>query len=63
MNFISKIFGSRSKRRLSFANSFVKKINSLEEKTEELSDQELQQSRSSFIERHQSNETLDELLP
>ena len=63
MNFISKIFGSRSKRRLSFAHSFVKKINSLEEKIEELSDQELQRSRNSFIDRHQSNESLDELLP
>ena len=62
MNFISKIFGSRSKRKLSFANSFVKKINLLEETIENLSDQELKDSRSSFIKRHQSNENLDDLL-
>ena len=62
MNFISKIFGSRSKRKLSFANSFVKKINLLEETIENLSDQELKHSRSSFIKRLQSNENLDDLL-
>ena len=62
MNFISKIFGSRSKRKLSFANSFVKKINLLEETIENLSDQELKNSRNSFIKRHQSNENLDDLL-
>ena len=62
MNFISKIFGSRSKRKLSFANSFVKKINLLEETIENLSDQELKDSRNSFIKRHQSNENLDDLL-
>lgn len=60
---LSKIFGSRNKRLIKKYNKVVVKINQLEAAFESLSDQDLLNKTSSFKERVQSGETLDQLLP
>ncbi len=63
MSFITNLFSNESKRFISKVDPIVKKINSLEESTKELSDIGLRDKTTEFKARLQKGETLDEILP
>ena len=58
-----KIFGSRNDRLLKHYRKIVSKINSLEEQTKALSDEQLQAKTAEFKQRLANGETLDDILP
>lgn len=63
-NLLKKIFGSRNDRLLKKYKEVVKKINSLENDLEKLSDEQLRNKTQEFKQRHQQqNEPLDSILP
>ena len=61
--FLTRIFGSRNQRLLRQYSKVVKKINSLEEGLQALSDSELKAKTVEFRQRYADGETLDQLLP
>ena len=61
--FLTRIFGSRNQRLLRQYSKVVKKINSLEEGLQALSDSELRAKTEEFRQRYADGETLDQLLP
>ena len=63
MNFINKIFGSKSQKKLKKITPLVSSINNLEDDYSLLSDEELKKYRGKFISRHERGESLDDLLP
>ena len=63
MVFFKKIFGSKNKRKLLKLQPLVEAVNELEEKFSEYKDVDLKEIRFEFIERYQSGEPLDQLLP
>ena len=62
-NFLTRIFGSRNQRLLRQYSKVVKRINSLEEGLQALSDADLRAKTDEFRKRYAAGETLDELLP
>ena len=62
-NILTKIFGSRNERMLKNYRKIVDSINALEEKTQALSDEQLQLKTSEFKGRIAQGESLDALLP
>ena len=62
-NFLTRIFGSRNQRLLRQYSKVVKKINSLEEGLQALSDSELKAKTGDFRQRYANGETLEQLLP
>lgn len=62
-NFLTSIFGSRNQRMLRQYSKVVKKINSLEEGLQALSDADLKAKTAEFRQRYADGETLDDLLP
>ena len=62
-NFLTRIFGSRNQRLLRQYSKIVKKINSLEEGLQALSDSELKAKTGEFRQRYADGETLEQLLP
>ena len=62
-NFLTRLFGSRNQRLLRQYSKAVKKINSLEEGLQALSDSELTARTEEFRQRYADGETLDQLLP
>lgn len=63
INVFKKMFGSRNDRLLKQYRSTVEKINQLEDKFKQLSDEALQQQTETFKQRYQNGETLNDLLP
>ena len=61
--FLTRIFGSRNQRLLRQYSKVVKKINSLEEGLQALSDSDLRAKTDEYRKRYSDGETLDELLP
>jgi preprotein translocase subunit SecA len=61
-NFLTSVFGSRNQRLLRQYSTVVKKINSLEEGLQALSNSELEAKTGEFRQRYADGETLDELL-
>ncbi len=61
--FLTRIFGSRNQRLLRQYSKVVKKIGSLEEGLQALSDSELQARTAEFRQRYTDGETLEQLLP
>jgi len=61
--FLTRIFGSRNQRLLRQYSKVVKKIGSLEEGLQALSDNELQARTAEFRQRYTDGETLEQLLP
>ncbi|MDH5455243.1 MAG: preprotein translocase subunit SecA, partial [Gammaproteobacteria bacterium] len=62
-NFLTRIFGSRNQRLLRQYSKVVKKINSLEEGLQALSDSDLKRKTAELQKRYADGETLHELLP
>ncbi len=62
-NFLTKIFGSRNDRLLKTYRKTVERINGLESKYEQLSDDELKAQTESFKQRIAQGEALEALLP
>ncbi len=62
-NFIEKIIGSYSDRELKRIMPIVDEIEALEDKTRELSDEQLKARTAEFKERLAAGETLDDILP
>ncbi|MDY0301766.1 MAG: preprotein translocase subunit SecA, partial [Trichlorobacter sp.] len=60
---LKKVIGSKNERTLKKLWPKVEKINSLEAGMQALSDQQLQDKTSEFVERHKNGESLDALLP
>lgn len=63
MKIFNKIFGTYSEREIKRIMPIVKKVNSLEETIEKLSDEELRQKTEEFKVRLKKDETLDDILP
>ncbi|WP_346937530.1 preprotein translocase subunit SecA [Clostridium sp.] len=63
MKIFNKIFGTYSEREIKRIMPIVKKVNSLEEIIEKLSDEELRQKTEEFKGRLKKGETLDDILP
>ncbi len=63
MKIFNKIFGTYSEREIKRIMPIVKKVNSLEEIIEKLSDEELKQKTEEFKGRLKKGETLDDILP
>lgn len=63
MKIFNKIFGTYSEREIKRIMPIVKKVNSLEETIEKLSDEELRQKTEEFKVRLKKGETLDDILP
>ena len=63
MNFLKKIFGSKTQKRLKKISPLVHSINDLEESYSLLDDSELRNFREKFIKRFEEGEKLDDLLP
>jgi preprotein translocase subunit SecA len=61
--FLTSIFGSRNQRLLRQYSKIVKKINSLEEGLQALSDDDLKAKTEEFRNRYTDGETLEQLLP
>ena len=61
--FLTRIFGSRNQRLLRQYSKAVKKINSLEEGLQALSDSDLRAKTEELRKRYTDGETLEELLP
>lgn len=62
-NFLTKVFGSKNERELKKLQPIVEKINSLEDRMREMSDDRLKEQTVRFRERFESGESLDEMLP
>ena len=62
MTFFKKIFGSKNKKKLRHLQPLVNTINELENRFSEFKDSELKDIRKKFILRHDSGESLDQLL-
>ena len=62
-NILTKIFGSRNERLLKSHRKTVESINALEDKTQALSDEQLQLKTSEFKGRIEQGESLDAILP
>ncbi|MCV0439985.1 MAG: preprotein translocase subunit SecA [Hydrogenophaga sp.] len=62
-NFLTKIFGSRNDRLLKTYRKTVERINGLEAKFEQLSDDDLRAQTEAFKQRISQGETLEALLP
>ena len=62
-NFLTRLFGSRNQRLLRQYSKAVKKINSLEEGLQALSDSEFIARTEEFRQRYADGETLEQLLP
>ena len=62
-NFLTKIFGSRNDRLLKTYRKTVERINGLESKFEQLSDDELKAQTEAFKQRLAQGETLEAVLP
>lgn len=60
---LTKLFGSRNDRTLKSLSKVVTEINALEEDYEKLTDDELKGKTSTFRERLNAGETLDDVLP
>ncbi|BAJ03995.1 preprotein translocase subunit SecA [Shewanella violacea] len=60
---LTKLFGSRNERTLKSLRKVVTEINALEEDYEKLTDDELKGKTSTFRERLDKGETLDDVLP
>ena len=63
MNFINKIFGSKSQKKLKKITPLVNSNNDLESEYSLLRDEELKKYRGKFILRYEAGESLDDLLP
>ncbi len=63
MSFLNKIFGDANKKYLEKITPLVEKINALESKFKEFSQDELRQKTQEFKERIKKGESLDEVLP
>ena len=63
MNFLKKIFGSKTQKRLKKISPLIPVINDLEESYSLLDDSELRNLREKFIKRFEEGEKLDDLLP
>ena len=63
MKIFNKIFGTYSEREIKRIMPIVKKVNSLEESIEKLSDKELREKTEEFKGRLKKGETLDDILP
>ena len=63
MNFLNKIFGSKSQKKLKKITPLVSSINDLENDYSLLGDEELKKYRGKFISRYEAGESLDDLLP
>ena len=63
MSFLSKIFGNKDTKSLKIANSYLTKINSLEEEFSKLSDNDLKQKTSDLIYAFEQEQNLDLLIP
>ena len=63
MSFLSKIFGNKDTKSLKIANSYLTKINSLEEEFSKLSDNDLKQKTSNLIYAFELEQNLDLLIP
>jgi len=63
MSFLTKIFGDTNKREIDKLQPIVEKINGLEPDFVKLSDEQLKNKTTEFIERIKKGETLDDLLP
>ncbi len=63
MKIFNKIFGTYSEREIKRIMPIVKKVNSLEEIIEKLSDEELKQKTEEFKGKLKKGETLDDILP
>ena len=63
MSFLSKIFGNKDTKSLKIANSYLTKINSLEEEFTKLSDNDLKQKTSDLIYAFEQEQNLDLLIP
>jgi len=63
MSFLSKIFGNKDTKSLKIANSYLTKINSLEEEFSKLSDNDLKQKTSNLIYAFEQEQNLDLLIP
>lgn len=63
MKIFNKIFGTYSEREIKRIMPIVKKVNSLEESVEKLSDEELREKTEEFKGRLKKGETLDDILP
>ena len=59
MSFLSKIFGNKDTKSLKIANSYLTKINSLEEEFSKLSDNDLKQKTSDLIYAFEQEQNLD----
>ena len=63
MGLLKALFKTYSEREVNRIRPIVKKINSLSETMEKLSNEELQAKTAEFKERLQNGETLDDILP
>jgi|TARA_Y100000310_G_C20695465_1_gene825398 preprotein translocase subunit SecA len=63
MQILRKLFGSKNDRELKRMSRIVDQINSLEESTQQLTDEEIRQHKELFTQRLLDGETLDQLLP
>jgi preprotein translocase subunit SecA len=63
INILTKIFGSRNDRLLKQYRSGVSKINALEPRYEQLSDDDLRAKTQEFKDRVSQGESLDSILP
>ena len=63
MNFLKKIFGSKTQKKLKKISPLIPVINDLEESYSLLDDSELRNLREKFIKRFEEGEKLDDLLP
>ena len=59
----TKIFGSHSERELKRIEPIIKKIESMDEEMQALSDDELKAKTEEFKKRLSDGETLDDILP
>ncbi|MBR6316355.1 MAG: DEAD/DEAH box helicase, partial [Lachnospiraceae bacterium] len=63
MKLVEKVFGTHSERELKRIEPIVQKIESLDEKMQSLTDEELRAKTAEFKQRLADGETLDDLLP
>ena len=63
INFVNKLFGSKSKRHLKSFTKIVEKINSFENDIKKLSDEQLASKTAYFKEILSKNQNLDLILP
>ena len=63
MSFLSKIFGNKDTKSLKKANSYLTKINSLEEEFSNFSNEELKQKSEDLINFYSQEKDLEALIP